>query len=101
MFAARFGKRVEASLAIVIGYSPFGANPILSFEALQGGIKSAVIHQQLVRRGFLNGPRDALTVLPSEDQGAQDQQVQRALQERQAVSVFSGSHLTQVCICLG
>src|SRR5256885_16574369 len=40
-------------------------------------------------------------MLGSKDQRAQDQQVQRALEQFEPSSSFLGRHLTRVCSCLG
>ena len=54
-----------------------------------------MIHEQLVLGGLLDRARDPLAVLRAEDERAEDQHVERALHEHQAVAIFSGRHLTQ------
>jgi hypothetical protein len=53
-----------------------------------------VLDEQFVFRGLLDGAGDALAVLGSEDEGPQDQQVERALEQLEAVAAFSGRHMT-------
>lgn len=50
--------------------------------------------EELLVRGMLDRARNALAVLRPKNQGAQDQQIQRALEEFEAVIGFSGRHLT-------
>jgi len=49
-----------------------------------------MLDQQLFFGGVLNGAGDALAVLRSKDEGAQNQQVQRALQKFQSFAFFLG-----------
>ena len=50
---------------------------------------------------LLNGAGNPLAVLWSEDQRAQDEQVQRALQELESFRAVWGRHLTRVLRLLG
>src|SRR6266568_6681405 len=97
LFAAGRGQRVEASFAIVFGGAPLGCDPAASLQALERGIERAVFDQQLLVGRLLDRPRDALAVLRAENERAQDQQVERALQEFQPFCFFSGRHMTRVC----
>jgi hypothetical protein len=47
---------------------------------LQRGIKRSVLDEKFFVRSLLDGARDALAVLGSEDEGTENQQVERALQ---------------------
>ena len=49
-----------------------------------------MIHQKNVFRIQLNGTGNALAMLRPEDQDAQDEQVQRSLQERDVIGFFPG-----------
>ena len=61
-----------------------------------------MIDQQRVFGLLLDGARDALAVLRAEDQHAKDQEVERALEQRDAVRLGrSGRHSTRVCHVLG
>ena len=49
-----------------------------------------MLDEELIRRRLLDGAGNALPVLGTEDQGPEDEQVQRPLQELQSF-LFSGS----------
>jgi hypothetical protein len=53
-----------------------------------------MFHEKFFVGGLLNGAGDALAVLRAEDEGAEDEQIESALQEVEAVFVFLGRHLT-------
>lgn len=57
-----------------------------------------MLDKELFFRGLLDGAGDALAVLRPKNQRAEDQQIQRALQEFEAffllLAVFLGRHLT-------
>src|SRR5262249_6907346 len=97
LFSADLRQRVEAGPAVVLGSAPCRADPSPRLEPLQRGVKGAVFDQQLVAGGLLNRPRDALAVLRPEYQHPQDQQIERALEQREAFLFFSGRHFTRVC----
>jgi len=52
-----------------------------------------MLDEKFMVRRFLNGAGDALAMLRTEDEDAQDQYVERALHQGQAVAA-SGRHLT-------
>jgi len=60
-----------------------------------------VFDEQLLFGCLLDGARDSLPVLRSEDEGAQDKQIQCALQEVQSFFLFSGRHVTRACASTG
>ena len=65
------------------------------FEALQGGVEGAVIDQQCFLGLRFDGTRNPLSVLRAEQKRAEDQQIECALQERQAfIGGFTGRHST-------
>lgn len=96
LFAARAGEGIEARLAIVRGDAPFGGDPALRLQALQGGVQRAVIDEENILGLFLNGARDSLAVLGAEDQHAENEHIERTLQERNAILFLFGSHWTRV-----
>lgn len=49
-----------------------------------------MLDEQFLFRRLLDGPRDCLPVLRTEDQRAQDKQIQCALQQFQSFFLFSG-----------
>jgi hypothetical protein len=53
-----------------------------------------VLDEQHVLGGLLYRPGDPLTVLGSEHEGAQDQDIEGALEKGDAVGVVPGRHLT-------
>src|SRR5439155_11089163 len=81
LLASGFGQRIKACPAVVVRRAPFGANPSTRFKALERRIQRAVIHEQRFFGLLLNGARDALAMLRTKQQRAQDQQVESALQE--------------------
>ena len=76
------GERVETRFPVVGRDAPGGRDPTLAFESLQGGVKGPVLHQQFVAGAFLDLAGNALAVLRPEQEGAEDQQIERTLQER-------------------
>src|SRR5207248_8279497 len=95
LFASRGGERIEARLAVVDRYAPLAGDPAALLETLQRGIERSVLDEELLVGGLLDGVRDALAVLRPPDEGAEDQQIQRALQQLELFLVLSGQHLTQ------
>src|SRR5262249_61578252 len=91
---ARAGELVVAGLAVVVGGAPRGHDPAAGLEALEGGVEGAVLDEEDVVGGLLDRARDPLAVLGPEHQGAEDEQVERALDEGQPLGVVSGRHLT-------
>jgi hypothetical protein len=90
LFAAGGSERVEAGFAIVGGDAPLGGDPAAVFEALERGIESAMLDEQFLPGSVLNSASDALAVLLAEDESAQDEQVERALQEFEAFFIVLG-----------
>src|ERR1700733_155398 len=62
LFASGGGERIEAGAAIRFGHFPFGFDPALKEEALEGGIERAFFYGQNLLRDALDGERDAVTV---------------------------------------
>jgi hypothetical protein len=60
-----------------------------------------MLDEQLFLRCLLDGPRDSLPVLRTEDKRAQDQLIQRALQQFQSFLRLLGRHITRACPCPG
>src|SRR5262249_17840580 len=86
--AARRGPPVEAGLAVVRGGPPLRKEPAALLEPLERRIERAVLDEELLLGPLLDGAGDPLTVLRAEDQGPQDQQVERPLQQLQAVGAL-------------
>jgi hypothetical protein len=72
---------------------------------LQGGIERSMLDEKFFVRSLLDGARDALAVLRSKDEGAEDQQIERALQLFQSFfCIFFcilGRHITRVWVRSG
>ena len=96
-------QRVEPRLAVVLRRSPVRLDELTLFQPLQRRIERPVIDDQDVVGLVLNRARDGLSVLRAEDERAQDQQVERALQVRGVLAVgpLSDRHSTRVCVCSG
>ena len=60
-----------------------------------------MVHEQLVVGGLLDRAGDPLPVFRAEDERPQDEHVECALHQDEAVTIFSGRHLTQGCAFLG
>src|SRR5579872_123864 len=89
-------QRIKPRLAVVRRNSPLRRDPPALFQPLQRRIEGAVLNEQLFLRCFLDNPCDPLPVLRSKDQRAQNQQVQRPLQQFQSFFVILGRHITRV-----
>src|SRR5262245_10290210 len=99
---ARLRELVEPGLPVVPGHAPFGFDPALVFQALERGIQRAVIDEDRVFGLVLDRAGDALTVLRAEDQRPENQQIEGALEQGNAVAfVSSGRHSTRAWIDLG
>jgi hypothetical protein len=57
-------------------------------------LERTVLDEQGIVRRLRRRARDALSVFRSEDQGTQNQQVQRALQQIESFLVVLGRHVT-------
>jgi len=87
MLAARQSQFVKTCPAVVRGYSPIRLDPALVLQSLQRRIERSMIHQQDVIRLLLDGAGNAQTMIGSEHQSSEDQQVQRPLQQGYAFIV--------------
>lgn len=89
------GERIKARFAIVFGYAPFGADHAAVFKPLQGEVERTVIDKEDFVRLPLDGAGDPLAVAGPKEEDAQDEQIQGALQEGNAIVFFlSGRHTT-------
>jgi hypothetical protein len=94
LIAAHAGNPIEARPAIGIGSAPFRFDPLTAFEALEGGIQRTVIDEQRSVGLLLNRAGDALPVLVTEGQDAQNEEIERSLEKRDAFTIVLGSHST-------
>src|SRR6478672_9669459 len=81
LLAAGVGEFVKASAASQLGNAPRGGNPPLVFQAVQRGVKRPLIHAEHVLRDLLDALGDGPAMLGAGLQGAEDEEVQRALEE--------------------
>src|ERR1039458_1690046 len=80
------GEIVETRLAIVRRGAPRRPDPLPRLEALERRVERAVVHKERLSRSTLNGTGDALPVLRATEQRAQDDEVEGALQEGDAIA---------------
>ena len=88
LFASRCRQVVEARATIVVGDPPFAADPAGGLEPLECRVERSVVHEEGALRRVLDGERDAVAVVRAEGQRAQNQEVERPLQERGAGGFF-------------
>src|SRR5215472_558491 len=73
------GERVELGRTAGLTLTPFGANPALLLQPVQGGIKRSLLHLQHLVRNLLDALGDRPAMLGFERERLQDQQVQSSL----------------------
>lgn len=81
VFASLGGEAVETGFAIVFGDAVFALNEPGFEQALEGGVERAVAYLEDVVGALLNGVGDGVTVGAAQDEGLQDEQIERALQQ--------------------
>ena len=80
------GEPVELGAAVVLGGALFGGDPAALDQPVQRRIERPLLDLQHVVRIALDGLGDGVAVRRPEQQRAQDQQVERALQQFDAVA---------------
>lgn len=88
------GEAVEAGFAIVFGDAVFALDEPGFEEALEGGVERAVAYLEDVVGALLNGVGDGVAVGAAQDEGLQDEQVERALEEIELRLWVSSRHST-------
>src|SRR5258707_216187 len=83
---------IELGAAIVLGGAVVERDPATFDQPVKGWIEGALLHQEHVIRATLDRFRDGMAVRGSPSQRAQNQEVERALQEFDASRVASGRH---------
>jgi len=81
IFFAGASEGIVFGAAIVFGFAPFGSDPGLLFEAVEGGIESALIDLEDVVGDLADALRDSPAVKRLEGNGLQDKQIESALDE--------------------
>ena len=75
-------ERVEASAAIVVGRAPRALDPAALLESLERGVERSVVDEERVAGPRLDGDGDAVAVMRPERQHAEDEEIERSLEER-------------------
>ena len=95
LLASLSSQRIEARLTVILANAPLGADPLLVFKALESKIERTMINEKDLFRLTLYGARYALPVTRAEHEGFENEQVERALQEGDAiVGIVLGRHPT-------
>jgi len=79
--ASRGGELVELRVTVVFGEAPLGLDPLLAFEAVQGGVERALANEEHGSRRLLDPVGYTVAVPRSPGQRLEDQQLQRAAHE--------------------
>src|SRR5215471_889246 len=93
MFPPRGGQIVEARAPVVRRHAPRSFDPLVFFEPLQRRIEGTMLDQEFVAGTLLDRARDPLPMFGPEDQGPENQQVERALQEIKGFVAVAARHL--------
>src|SRR5262249_34371126 len=88
LLAARGCESVEASAAIVVGSTPLCRDAAFLKKPLQSGIEGAMFDLEGLARGLLDEFGNAMTMQGSPAQGAQNNKIESALDDLQAVEVW-------------
>jgi hypothetical protein len=84
LVAAGGGELVELGALAFVGEGPFGGDPALGFEAVEGGVEGAGFDLEDVLGGLFDVLGDGVSVGGAEEEGAEDEEVERALEEVEA-----------------
>src|SRR5215207_4873201 len=79
--AAFGGELVELRPPIVLGETPVTLDPSLSFEPMQGRVKSAFLDEEDALAPFFDRARNGVTVHRAPRQRSKDEQIERALEQ--------------------
>src|SRR5438093_1693727 len=92
LFATPGGQAVELGAPVVLGGPVVERNPSSFDQPMQRRVQGALLHLEHILGAALDGLGDCMAVSGSQPQRAEDQQVQRALQELDAVLIPFGRH---------
>jgi hypothetical protein len=79
------GQGIESRPAVICRRAPCALDPPAVLEALECRIQRTVIDDERVTGALLDGASDTLAVLSAEEQDAQDEEIEGALQQGVAV----------------
>jgi len=79
--AARRGERIELGLAAGFAFGPFGLNPPLLFKAVQSRIERALLYLEHFAGDLLNALGDGPAVHGFRQEGFEDEEIERTLDE--------------------
>src|SRR5215207_5657491 len=96
MLATKRGERVEPRATIIVGYSPRTLDPLALLQSLERGIEGPVVDEERVSRSCLDCDGDAVAVVRPKGQDAEDEQIERSLEEGVSRRVCSSGHSTRV-----
>ena len=92
LFSAFWGKTVEFGAAVVFGNAFFDGDPAAFDKAVQGGIEGALLDLENVLGVALDVLGYGVAVGRTGEEGTQDEQVERALEEVDAIRGGFGRH---------
>jgi hypothetical protein len=87
------GEAVDACSLITLRYIPSGSHETLKFQPLEGWVQRPGFHLNSGFRALAYSLSDAVAVQMSEGQGAEDEHVQRTLQELDALTLHDGQYI--------
>src|SRR6185437_3287936 len=80
LLSALAGEPIELGLAVVVADAPLGGDASAILEAMERGIEGALLNLEGAFRGPFDGLRDGMSMGRSHEQGAQDEQIEGALE---------------------
>src|SRR5205807_863104 len=86
------GKSIKLRPPIVLGEAVIERDPTAFDQPVQRGVERSLLHLQHVVRGLLDRLRDRVSMRWTKEQGAKNQQIERALEECDAGTVVSSRH---------
>src|SRR5205814_9247356 len=92
LLAALRGQAIELRAPVVLGRARIEGNPPALDQAVQRRIQRSLLHLQHIVRAALDRFGYRVTVSRSEPEGSENQQVERALQQLDAVALSFSRH---------
>ena len=91
-FALLTGEPVELGAAIVLGSADFEIDPTALDQAVESRIKRPLLNLEHVVRPTLDGFRDRMAVSRPKTKRAENQQIERTLQELKTARIVTSRH---------